>query len=103
MCAALDEVAEGMRLGDTRRVRAPPNSARGRKLDGAPPNEILEYDVTLTGVVQHMRIMTLEERDPVAEDPLLALVEFGKRQTSSLAKKLGLVSGSEEGSDRGGK
>lgn len=100
VCTALEEVVEGMQLGDTRRCRAPPQSSRGRALTGAPPNEILEYDVTLTGIVQHMRIITLDERDPHQDDPLLALVEFGKRQTSNLARKLGLVSSSssEQGS-----
>ena len=88
VCAALDEVVPGMRLGDTRRCRAPPQSARGRALAGAPQNEILEYDVTLTGYVSQMKIHTLEERGPHDDDPLMALVEFGKRQTASLAKTL---------------
>ena len=93
ICAAIDDVVPGMHLGDTRRCRAPPQSARGRALFGAPTSEILEYDVTLTGFVSQMRIVTLDdyERATGSDDPLEQLVDYGKRSASSFARLAGLA------------
>ena len=92
ICAALDDVVPGMHLGDMRRCRAPPQSARGRALFGAPTSEILEYDVTLTGFVSQMRIVTLDDYGAVgSDDPLEQLVDYGKRSASSLARLAGLA------------
>ena len=101
VCAALDEVAAGMSLGDTRRVRAPPNSRRGHRLVTAPSGEFLEYDVTLTGYVDQMRIMTLDDVDQAigSDDPLDALVAIGKRSISNLAKSLGFAAASTQKRD----
>ena len=99
VCAAIDEVVPGMRLGDTRRVRAPPHSPRGRALASAPRNEMLEYDVVLTGIVNHMRIVTLED-ERASDDPLDQVVEFGRR---SLARLVGLATARPtERGERGG-
>ena len=51
---------------------------RGRALALAPPNEILEYDVTLTGFVLHMKIVTLDDDDKArtSDDPLDQLIHF---------------------------
>lgn len=78
VCAALDEGTVGMRLGDRRRLRAPPASRRGKALSDAPRFEFLEYDIALTGAVHHMRIETLDERQTSA-DPLDRLLAVGKR------------------------
>ncbi len=83
VCACLDVGVVGMRLGDTRRLRVPPHGRRGHAVEaaGLPTDGFLEYDAKLTGVVQHMRIRTLEEEErPTAmDDPLRALVDAGKR------------------------
>lgn len=87
ICAALDDVVPGMQLGDTRRCRVPPNSPRGRALSAAPQGEMLEYDVTLTGFVSQMKIVTLDDDDPsrLSDDPLQNLVDFGKRSILQLS------------------
>jgi hypothetical protein len=77
VCAALDLGVVGMRLGETRQFRAPPQARRGHLLEGAP-REILQYDATLTGVVQHMQIRTLEQ-EQASDDPLQMAVDAGKR------------------------
>ena len=104
VCAAIDETVPGMCLGDTRRCRAPPNSRRGSALSGAPAGEMLEYDVTLTGYVSHMKIITLdsEERRREADDPLQQLVEWSKRSAASLARLIGRTSSSTDGRGDGG-
>ena len=89
VCAVLEEVAPGMRLGDTRRVRAPPSSRKGpRVLAAAPDGQIIEYDVTLTGVVSHMRIHTISDTSQRGDDPLTALMEAGKRLVGSLTSSI---------------
>jgi hypothetical protein len=81
VCEALDDGVAGMCVGDRRRLRAPPGLRRGKAID-APANEIIEYDVQLTGMVQHMRIVALEE--PGSDDPLQAMWDFSKKQLSKL-------------------
>jgi len=90
VCHAIEEVVPGMGLGDTRRCRAPPASTRGHALASAPSSEILEYDVTLTGFVRHMKIVTLDEDDRASgsDDPLDALVSFGRRSFSAFARAM---------------
>ena len=97
-----------LRLGDTRRLRAPPQSRRGTRVSLiAPPNEMLEYDVTLTGVVAHMRIMTLDKRSDMSDDPLQMVVDFGKRIPGTIARLASLAgiapSSSSRGDQGGGK
>jgi hypothetical protein len=89
-----------MQLGDTRRCRAPPASPRGRALALAPPNEILEYDVTLTGFVLHMKIVTLDDDDKArtSDDPLDQLIHFGRRSTTEALRIAGLAFASRFGS-----
>lgn len=100
VCAALEDVVPGMQLGDTRRCRAPPASPRGRALALAPPNEILEYDVTLTGFVLHMKIVTLDDDDKArtSDDPLDQLIHFGRRSTTEALRIAGLAFASRFGS-----
>lgn len=92
------------RLGDTRRLRAPPQSRRGARVALlAPANEMLEYDVTLTGVVAHMRIMTLDNRGDPSDDPLQAVVDFARRLPGTLtrlASVVGLASVRSKGGER---
>ena len=88
VCQALDEGVPGMCLGDRRRLRAPPALRRGPALSSAPSGVVVEYDVRLTGIVQHMRIVTLEE--PGSDDPLQMLWRFAERR---LAWLLGGMSG----------
>lgn len=84
VCAALDEAACGMRLGDQRRVRASPQSRRGKALAAAPAGEMLEYDVKLTGAVAQRQIFTLEESASDGLNPFNMLADLGKRTALSL-------------------
>jgi FKBP-type peptidyl-prolyl cis-trans isomerase (trigger factor) len=94
VCAALEEAALGMRLGETRRLRAAPRSHRGTRVArSAPTGEMLEYDVTLTGVVNNMQIRTLDDMK-MTDDPLQALVDLAQRvpaRLRALASRAGLV------------
>ena len=83
VCAVIDEGVTGMRVGDRRKLRAPPNLPRGRALDAAPLGEVIEYDVTLTGAVHHMNMVTLDQK-PGSDDPIEALVETARRALSFL-------------------
>lgn len=70
ICAVVEEVVVGMRLGDTRRVRAPPSAPRGRAIFWrAPRDEFLEYDVTLTGVVAQRKILTVDQKQLLHRKP----------------------------------
>ena len=97
-------------MGDTRRVRAPPQSPRGTRVSLlAPPNEILEYDITLTGVVAHMKIMTLDKRSDPSDDPVQMIVDFGRSVPGRIARIASLVgignsatSSASGGGDKGG-
>jgi hypothetical protein len=82
VCAAIDDGVVGMRVGDRRRVRAPPNLPRGRALAEAPLGEMLEYDMTLTGAVHHMNMVTLDQYG--SDDPIEQLVDYTKRALSFL-------------------
>ena len=82
VCAAIDDGVVGMRVGDRRRVRAPPNLPRGRALAEAPLGEMLEYDMTLTGAVHHMNMVTLDQFG--SDDPIEQLVDYTKRALSFL-------------------
>jgi len=84
VCAALEEVCDGMRLGDTRRVRASPQSRRGKALASAPAGEMLEYDVTVTGAVAQRTIMTIEDEASEGANPLSFMADLGKRTVMSL-------------------
>ena len=44
----------------------------------APKHGILEYDVTLTGLVKNRQIHTLDDAQKT-DDPLLSLIELGKK------------------------
>lgn len=105
VCAALEEVAPGMRLGDTRRLRAPPQSRRGTRVDmHSPAGEMLEYDVTLTGYVANRQIVTLDSSGGGSDDPLQRLFEFGRmhllRIFASLSAGLGLGGAGKTGGPR---
>ena len=66
---------------------------------------MLEYDVTLTGVVAHMRIMTLDKRGESSDDPLQMVVDFGKRIPGTLARLAslaGIGASSSSNGDQGG-
>lgn len=78
VCEALTEGVMGMRVGDRRRLRAPPALRRSDEVAAAAPSdEIIEYEVQLTGAVHHMDIVTLDEGGN--DDPLQALWDAGKR------------------------
>ena len=87
-------------------MRAPPQSRRGARVALlAPANEMLEYDVTLTGVVAHMRIMTLDNKGDPSDDPLQALVDFARRlprTLTRLASVVGLASARKDAGKGGG-
>ena len=80
VCDALHEGVEGMRVGDVRRLRAPAYMRRGKALDAAPSDDVIEYHVQLTGAVHHMQIVTVS-RDT---DPLQTLWDFSKRSILSV-------------------
>ena len=102
VCACIEEVVRGMRLGDTRRVRAPPSARRGPRLHRAPSTGALEYDVTLTGMVHNLQILVVEEsprssQPRPSEDPIRAFVtmmlgkQAGQRHSiMALAAEAGL-------------
>lgn len=46
---------------------------------------MIEYDVLLTGAVHHMQIITLEDHSN--DDPVQALIEFGKRTVDKMMGK----------------
>lgn len=84
VCAAVDEACTGMRLGDSRRVRAAPGSRRSKALALAPTGEMLEYDLTLTGVVAQRTIMTIEDQASEGINPFNLLADLGKRSVAAL-------------------
>ena len=84
VCAAVDEACTGMRLGDSRRVRAAPGSRRSKALALAPTREMLEYDLTLTGVVAQRTIMTIEDQASEGINPFNLLADLGKRSVAAL-------------------
>ena len=86
VCAAIDEGVAGMRLGDQRRIRASPQSVRGTSLAHAPAGEMLEYDVTLTGLVAHRQIYVLDEASSSFSNPFELLADLGKRSLMSLLR-----------------
>jgi len=100
LCAAIEEAVPGMRLGDTRRVRSPPSARRGRALWRAPHDEFIDYDVTLTGIVAQMKILTVDRKHLLLQRPaedlplwrrLLDAVVGEDRGTSSLARLAALA------------
>lgn len=100
LCAAIEEAVPGMRLGDTRRVRSPPSARRGRALWRAPHDEFIDYDVTLTGIVAQMNILTVDRKHLLLQRPaedlplwrrLLDAVVGEDRGTSSLARLAALA------------
>lgn len=94
VCAALDEVTDGMQLGDCRRLRAPPQSRRGPLLErAAPADAMIEYDVTLTGVLSNRRIYTVEGPAGSGGDALQRLVGSASASLARFASLLGLTSG----------
>lgn len=82
VCQALEDGVCGMRLGDRRKLRAPPYLIRGPAMEAAPADAAIEYDVQLTGAVHHMQILTLEPEG--SDDPVQWLVDVGKRAYSRL-------------------
>ena len=83
VCEALSEGVLGMRVGDRRRLRAPPSLRRSAEVATASPaDEIIEYEVQLTGAVHHMEIITLDE--PGSDDPLQELWDAGKRSIRAI-------------------
>jgi len=85
VCEALDEGVVGMCVGDVRRLRASGYARRGRALADAPPGEMLEYEVRLTGAVFHMTIVTIPK--PGSDDPLLMMWDFLRRSVPSVFGK----------------
>ena len=61
-----------------------------RRLEGVANCEMLEYDVTLTGVVANRQIITLEEesKDHYG-NPFELLIGLGKRSISAIASLAG--------------
>jgi len=85
VCAAIEEGVIGMRVGDRRKLRAPPYFTRGPLVAHAPSNAIIQYDILVTGAVHHMQIITLEERD--SDDPVRAMLSFCQRLVDKLTGK----------------
>ena len=81
VCAAIDDGVVGMRLATAASARAP-NLPRGRALAEALLGEMLEYDMTLTGAVHHMNMVTLDQYG--SDDPIEQLVDYTKRALSFL-------------------
>ena len=52
---------------------------------------MLEYDITLTGVVAHMKIMTLGRRNDPSDDPVQMMVDFGRALPGRIARLASLV------------
>jgi hypothetical protein len=69
VCEALDQGVIGMCVGDMRRLRASGFLRRGPALAAAPADEVIEYQVQLTGAVHHMQIVTFPPK-PGSDDPL---------------------------------
>ena len=67
-----------------------------KKAAAASADEILEYDITLTGYVDQMKIVTLEEakQSQLSDDPLQSLVDLGRRSASSIVAMFAIGKGS---------
>mmetsp|Transcript_27262 Transcript_27262/g.59868 ORF Transcript_27262/g.59868 Transcript_27262/m.59868 type:complete len:243 (+) Transcript_27262:177-905(+) len=86
VCQAIEESAVGMCVGDRRLIRAPPFSRRGKYLASVPDDQLIEYEVMLTGAVHHMNIVTYVERGQ--DDPLDMLWNFTKRSFAAISGNL---------------
>ena len=71
------------------------NHCRGSELQNYI-TKILEYDITLTGYVDQMKIVTLEEakQSQLSDDPLQSLVDLGRRSASSIVAMFAIGKGS---------
>jgi hypothetical protein len=59
-------------------------SRRSKALALAPTGEMLEYDLTLTGVVAQRTIMTIEDQASEGINPFNLLADLGKRSVAAL-------------------